>query len=480
MKKNIGISISNLGRVTNASIDLKPLTIFIGPNNTGKTWSAYAIYAIFHEDFIRKTVEKTLNKSILKNLLDKCAKDLVKHNKAKINFSAIHEHLDINKNFGKDFKKYFSKFMKCDPKYFDKLKISLDYDTATVRNKFLEADISIGADILLIKKEKKIGDSPSINLNKEKRSDELILSVSNPGSIDKDIDKEDYFKRNVPSFIKLILEFGLKSFFYERLFVFPPERTALTYMSDDLVYKKIERLSEFEGKISDREIYEKLDYEKLFYSKPILDYIKLIRQIKNISLSENIHKRRTGSKFAKLASILEKDVLSGKVSITKDELNSRFIYEFGNKKLDLTTTSSMVKDLAIFSLYLRYVAEKGDLVIIDEPEMSLHPEAQAKLIELVCISVNRGIKFIITTHTPYIVDHLTNLISAHNSNNKDEIEKEFFLKNRESFLPPDSLGVYLFGEDGEVSDVFDRKENTINWGTFGKVTQKIANLYFKL
>jgi len=54
MKNNIGISISNLGRVKNADIELKPLTVFIGPNNTGKTWSAYLVYAIFHEDWIIK------------------------------------------------------------------------------------------------------------------------------------------------------------------------------------------------------------------------------------------------------------------------------------------------------------------------------------------------------------------------------------------------------------------------------------------
>jgi hypothetical protein len=39
--------IRNLGAVTQAEIDLKPLTIFVGPNNTGKTWTAYALSAIF-------------------------------------------------------------------------------------------------------------------------------------------------------------------------------------------------------------------------------------------------------------------------------------------------------------------------------------------------------------------------------------------------------------------------------------------------
>lgn len=41
------ITIRNPGIIKNeASIDLKPLTIFIGPNNTGKTWLAYALFGI--------------------------------------------------------------------------------------------------------------------------------------------------------------------------------------------------------------------------------------------------------------------------------------------------------------------------------------------------------------------------------------------------------------------------------------------------
>ncbi len=37
------ISIQNLGAIQNANIELKPLTVFIGENNTGKTWTAYLI-----------------------------------------------------------------------------------------------------------------------------------------------------------------------------------------------------------------------------------------------------------------------------------------------------------------------------------------------------------------------------------------------------------------------------------------------------
>src|SRR6266498_2815744 len=41
------ITVKNLGIVREAEIDLKPLTILIGPNNAGKTWLAYVFSGVF-------------------------------------------------------------------------------------------------------------------------------------------------------------------------------------------------------------------------------------------------------------------------------------------------------------------------------------------------------------------------------------------------------------------------------------------------
>jgi len=40
------IEIANLGFIQKAEIDLKPLTVFIGGNGTGKTWTAYTLASI--------------------------------------------------------------------------------------------------------------------------------------------------------------------------------------------------------------------------------------------------------------------------------------------------------------------------------------------------------------------------------------------------------------------------------------------------
>jgi hypothetical protein len=41
----VKLTLENLGRIRTADLEIKPLTVFIGKNNT-KTWSAYALYGI--------------------------------------------------------------------------------------------------------------------------------------------------------------------------------------------------------------------------------------------------------------------------------------------------------------------------------------------------------------------------------------------------------------------------------------------------
>ena len=37
-------SVKNLGRIDEGTFTHKPLTVFCGPNNSGKTWTMYSLY----------------------------------------------------------------------------------------------------------------------------------------------------------------------------------------------------------------------------------------------------------------------------------------------------------------------------------------------------------------------------------------------------------------------------------------------------
>ena len=40
------ISATNFGPIANGAVDLRPLTVFVGPSNTGKTYFAILVYAL--------------------------------------------------------------------------------------------------------------------------------------------------------------------------------------------------------------------------------------------------------------------------------------------------------------------------------------------------------------------------------------------------------------------------------------------------
>lgn len=138
----------------------------------------------------------------------------------------------------------------------------------------------------------------------------------------------------------------------------------------------------------------------------------------------------------------------------------------------------MVKELASLVLYLRYLAVPGELLIIDEPEMNLHPEAQAKLTEFLAMLVNAGLPVLITTHSPYIVDHLANLMKAAESSEPDTIQDKFYLKRKEAFISKDDVSVYLV-DQGKAENMLD-EDGVIHWSTFSQVSDRVVQIYFDI
>lgn len=78
--------------------------------------------------------------------------------------------------------------------------------------------------------------------------------------------------------------------------------------------------------------------------------------------------------------------------------------------MSLVESSSAVRSMLDIGFYLRHVASPGDLLMVDEPELNLHPENQRRVARLFAQLVNIGIKIFITTHSDYIIKELNTLI----------------------------------------------------------------------
>lgn len=115
-------------------------------------------------------------------------------------------------------------------------------------------------------------------------------------------------------------------------------------------------------------------------------------------------------------------------------------------KLTMDESSSAVRSLLDIGFYLKHIARKNDLLIIDEPELNLHPENQRRIARLLAKLVNCGIKVFITTHSDYIIKELNTLImlNSEKSHIKKIAEKENYQCNE--LLDVSKIKVYLAQE----------------------------------
>uniref|UniRef100_UPI00254C3FF6 AAA family ATPase n=1 Tax=Lactococcus garvieae TaxID=1363 RepID=UPI00254C3FF6 len=118
----------------------------------------------------------------------------------------------------------------------------------------------------------------------------------------------------------------------------------------------------------------------------------------------------------------------------------KYISQNGETEIPLQVTSSSIKSLLGLELYLQTFASAGDYLIIDEPELNLHPESQKSLAKLLSELVNKGLKIIISTHSDYLIRELINL----------ELEKNIKIQRNEQS-----------GDDLKNTVAYDFVDNTI-------------------
>jgi hypothetical protein len=210
--------------------------------------------------------------------------------------------------------------------------------------------------------------------------------------------------------------------------------------------------------------------DSLIESKPILNFLNLTDLF--------IPSKGRKSKFYDLGEKLE-SILGGNVEIAQDG-DVRFkICE--DKSLKLTVSSSMVQQLVPLALYLKHLAEPNDLIIIDEPESNLHPEAQKRIVEIIAEMVNRGLWVIITTHSPFIIDYLNTLMKAYKVARISDEARELVLdviKNEKVLLNPEKVGVYLFTKKGTIENV--KRDYIIDLESFRRIIDEIGAMFTEL
>ena len=152
-----------------------------------------------------------------------------------------------------------------------------------------------------------------------------------------------------------------------------------------------------------------------------------------------------------LANALELEVLAGQVRMKPSASgypDFRYLPQGTDEEIRLSQSSSMVSELAPLVLYLRSLVQPGDTLIIEEPEAHLHPGAQADMAVILARLVRAGVKVIITTHSDWLLQEIGNLIRVGELEKTGEVVSEL-----PTSLQKEHVGVWHFQKDGKVEEI---------------------------
>ncbi len=240
---------------------------------------------------------------------------------------------------------------------------------------------------------------------------------------------------------------------------------------------------------------------------------KFSESIRVMMEKETINGDRTHSKvFPKpnrikepLRKIIDESIFHGaRIESDNTTLKRRFLMEVGKSKLPFMTWSAGQKEFMPLLLSLYYlmpssrVKLKDDIktVIIEEPEMGLHPKAIQALMVVFLELIARGYKLIISTHSPVLLELLWAMkyIKEFKGTSTDlfylfSLEKSTSMTTTfNKIINEKNFATYFFEQTKEGVSIRDispldagSEENYIsNWGGLTDFASKASDIVSKL
>ncbi len=391
---SIELSLKDYGPISRGRVALKPLTILVGPSGCGKTHVATLLHSALKAeemqiDWDRKDMLRLPD--AMKSWHLKESPPSVLHDEAKRIYDLAQNnklvHSDICKHVAEFWSKSFESVLYRNTSSFFKHiragseRFELEVATEVNRGKFvhkiegreeLQATELDHADLSI--EFKKYRDNAEMNSDDRLCRDKNAIRVKVP-AVCQEFDVYDALKRGVTSLTPSIPN---------RSIYFPAERSGLALLINILLSRGsrgrrgIPKLSDIPGAVADLLLW--------------------LVDIKDVA-----------GAFAPMAEIFENDALGGKI-VFQVIFQPQIYYEVAEKSFSIREAASSVKDVALFLLYLKHIAKRGDLVILEEPEINLHPSSQLLLARLIARLVCAGLHMVVSTHSPYFLEQLSHCV----------------------------------------------------------------------
>ena len=441
---NIHINVKNFGPIEKAEIDLRPLTVFVGESNTGKTYLAALIYAL-HRNFrgisqfpwadyvtsyfsvvyrLRSGYSQSQQEVLEQEMLEVLEK--LNTPGGPFKFSDLPQQMRTQVESRLTDKEDFQNELK---RCFDFENVSKLIRFTGSRGNEMKVTLSVH------ERDQTCWDFEV----RDAGSGPTIIGHINPDMILFDAKRKTEF-HEISDVERLFGTLGTDRWRKGDPYYLPAARSGIMQSRNVLATALIKRAT--------RIGLDRLEVST--FSGMIADFLEQIINYKESTTSPNSIRR--------VAEQLEAELLEGRIEIARPapEAYPEFLYrpEQSEETLRMSHASAMVSELAPLVYLLRSIVQRGDLLIIEEPESHLHPGAQTKIAQTLARLVRAGVRVLITTHSNWLLQQIGNLIR------EGELRKQGDPTSESAdYLKEEEIGAWWFHKNKPVTELpFDLTE----------------------
>ena len=378
------IVVKNIGKVKEANIKINGITVIAGENDTGKSTISKALFTVFNSFYNINDKVKQQRKRSIENIINK---------------HTVNE-IDFDENFFNTFFKNsnsinliantiienFATYIKDNNKLKNEILNYFKNFDLKLKNSTIE-DISQKIGVILNISNKEIESSIlTDNLNNEFNGQINNIFINEKGIIEIKLKNKQ-------------LKFIISNDKVEDI-----EKTSETIITSEAVYLDdpfiIDKNFDNE-KISNHKIFL---VNKLFYDDE--------------STNNNVEKIAISKKLENIYNRL--NIVCPGNMVESNKNTNDFSYRFNNKELDIKNLSAGLKTFVILKTLLeKGILEENGVIILDEPEIHLHPAWQVIFAELiVLIQKEFNMHILLNTHSPYFLNAIEIYAEKHNIKEK--------------------------------------------------------------
>ena len=468
--------VKNFAKIKEAEIELAPFTLFIGDNNSGKSYLMTLIYGLmkYTSNIVNIIFE---NKKLLNSIEEYSkVKNIIDNYINSLNFSKtvqldIEEDITLKEYEIIEFINLFNVLLNKNIKNVVNYIFNTNNDEIILENIILNFDCY--TDKLFSIEKTKV-----IDRNMKEINSISILYNDTGAGYNFSEDNIDY-----TSIIKIFLNFIINTYFnifyiYNGMntYFLPVSRTGFILSYTDIIKSSIEL--KYDTYAFDKE------NQKNNLPRPVIDFLYNLVDLTNtktktIRKEKNTNKR-IENKIFDIIKMLETNIIDGQIDVNEETSHiyykPKHIYNSDVSEFAIYLSSAVITELAPLILFLKYYGNYKN-IIMEEPEISLHPYLQQQLTRAFIKLVNSGKNVLMTTHSDTIVQHINNMIKL-NANEKKRQKKlmEKYKYDEDDIISEDKIRMYQFDtkEDGTEVKALESSKYGFEAPTFNEILIKIS------